>query len=80
VSLPLTIQGGRLRAGAAAEPILVWLFDEVTFARVVAIASSVTAGIIARLFLQPVGLLRRMSRYRADAVTVLRSLDPPNRN
>jgi hypothetical protein len=39
-----------------AERILVWPFDEVTFARVVAIASSVTAGIIARLLLEPVGL------------------------
>jgi hypothetical protein len=39
-----------------AERILVWSFDEVTFARVVAIASSVTAGIIARLLPEPVGL------------------------
>jgi len=39
-----------------AERILVWPFDETTFARVVAIASSVTAGIIARLLLEPVGL------------------------
>jgi hypothetical protein len=39
-----------------AERILVWPFDEVTCARVVAIASSVTAGIIARLLLKPVGL------------------------
>jgi hypothetical protein len=39
-----------------AERILVWPFDEATFARVVAIASSVTAGIIARLLLEPVGL------------------------
>jgi hypothetical protein len=38
------------------ERILVWPFDEATFARVVAIATSVTAGIIARLPLEPVGL------------------------
>jgi len=43
--------GPRLRAGAA-ERILVWPFDEVTFARVVAIPSSVTAGIIARMLLR----------------------------
>jgi hypothetical protein len=53
-------QAGLLKAAEElerrAERILVWPFDEVTFARVVAIASSVTAGIIARLLLEPVGL------------------------
>lgn len=39
-----------------AERIQEWPFDEATFARVVTIASSVTAVIIARLILDPVGL------------------------
>jgi len=53
-------QAGLLKAAEElerrAERILVWPFDEATFARFVAIASSVTAGIIARLLLEPVGL------------------------
>jgi hypothetical protein len=53
-------QAGLLKAAEElerrAERILVWPFDEVIFAQVVAIASSVTAGIIARLLLEPVGL------------------------
>jgi hypothetical protein len=39
-----------------AERIQEWPFDEATFARVVTIASSVAAVIIARLILDPVGL------------------------
>jgi hypothetical protein len=39
-----------------AERILEWPFDEPTFARVVTIASSVAAAIIARIILNPVGL------------------------
>jgi hypothetical protein len=39
-----------------AERIQEWPFDEPTFARVVTIASSVTAAIIARIILDPVGL------------------------
>jgi hypothetical protein len=39
-----------------AERIQEWPFDEATFARVVTIASSVAAGIIARMILDPVGL------------------------
>jgi hypothetical protein len=38
------------------ERIMEWPFDEPTFARVVTIASSVTAAIIARLILGPIGL------------------------
>jgi hypothetical protein len=39
-----------------AERIQEWPFDEATFTRVVTIASSVAAVIIARLILDPVGL------------------------
>lgn len=51
-------QANLLRAAEAlearAERILAWPFDEPTFARVITIASSVTAGIIARLILEPI--------------------------
>lgn len=53
-------QAGLLGAAEAlekrAERIQEWPFDEATFARVVTIASSVAAVIIARLILDPVGL------------------------
>jgi hypothetical protein len=53
-------QVGLLNAAEAlekrAERIQEWPFDEATFARVVTIASSVAAVIIARLLLEPVGL------------------------
>ena len=53
-------QAGLLSAAEAlekrAERIQEWPFDEATFARVVTIASSVAAVIIARLILDPVGL------------------------
>jgi hypothetical protein len=53
-------QVGLLSAAEAlekrAERIQEWPFDEATFARVVTIASSVAAVIIARLILDPVGL------------------------
>jgi hypothetical protein len=53
-------QVGLLSAAEAlekrAERIQEWPFDEATFARVVAIASSVAAVIIGRLVLEPVGL------------------------
>jgi hypothetical protein len=52
--------GGLLEAAEAlekrAERIQTWPFDERTFAQVVAIASSVAAGIIVRLILESVGL------------------------
>jgi hypothetical protein len=53
-----------------AKSIQEWRFDETTFARVVAIASSVTAAIVARIILNLVGwsrtvrLLRRASWQR----------------
>jgi hypothetical protein len=53
-------QAGLLSAAEAlemrAERIQEWPFDEATFARVVAIASSVVAAIITSLILNPVGL------------------------
>jgi hypothetical protein len=53
-------QAGLLKAAEdlekRAERIMEWPFDEPTFARVVTIASSVTAAIIARLILGPIGL------------------------
>jgi hypothetical protein len=53
-------QAGLLKAAEdlekRAERIQQWPFDEPTFARVVTIASSVTAAIIARLILGPIGL------------------------
>jgi hypothetical protein len=53
-------QADALRAAEAFEKragrIQHWPFDEVTFARVITIASSVAAGIIGRLLLVPVGL------------------------
>jgi hypothetical protein len=53
-------QGGLLKAAEElekrAERIQEWPFDEGTFGRVVAIASSVAAGIIVRLILESVGL------------------------
>jgi hypothetical protein len=53
-------QAGLLKAAEdlekRAERIMEWPFDEPTFARVVTIATSVTAAIIARLILGPIGL------------------------
>jgi hypothetical protein len=47
-------RGGGLEQRA--ERIQEWPFDEATFARVVAIASFVTAGTLARLILAPFGI------------------------
>ena len=50
---------GQRRRGAGekrAERIQKWPFDEATFARVITIASSAAATIIARMLLDPVGL------------------------